>query len=444
MAGPGPPAPARRRRLDTLRVDDLLAICVRIPYTSHDSLRCVCRRLRTVAERSALARHRVAAGWGESALVVAGGGNTVYDHLDDDPEPERPETWGLVGGRWRSLRRQPAPRCDCGVVCVGREMVCAGGTITTWDEATEAWIMTTGISDVVAYDPWGDAWRDVDVDVRAGDVQAGGDDGGAARPRGAARAGLDARTSGACCVDPVRGDLVVLGGWRVVDRHQFRDAAVASAQASPLDGRVILAAPGGAEAPPRAGAGARAGGGSFGTSRLAWASLPPLPHAVSNFAAAVLGDKLYVAGGLRWEDEGRQRSPSDALQVFCFTDRTWRLGPPLPAPQYYGDGASFGGKLYVVGGKNRDRKLSDVVVVFDPETGGWARGPALPGARYYHSALVHDDRLVVFGGQGPPLFYDDADRNNPKWTHDPAVVPPLPEGYDHPLLAPMVCSVPVG
>ena len=61
MAGPGPPAPARRRRLDTLRVDDLLAICVRIPYTSHDSLRCVCRRLRTVAERSALARHRVAA-----------------------------------------------------------------------------------------------------------------------------------------------------------------------------------------------------------------------------------------------------------------------------------------------------------------------------------------------------------------------------------------------
>ena len=389
--------PRRRRNLATLRQDDLLAICCRIPYASHDALRCVCRRLQATAAKGALYRHRVAAGWDERALIVAGGGNTVYDHLDDEPEPERPETWGLIGKAWRALAPQPAPRCDCGVACVGSEMVCAGGTITTWED--EGWVMTTGVGDVVAYDAFADAWRD--VDVRRG----GG--------------GLDARTSGACCVDPVRGGLVVLGGWRVVDRHQFRDAAVSSAQALP-GGRVPAAAPAGP-----------------------WAHLPALPQAVSNFASAVLGGKLYVAGGLRWEDDGRRRTPSDQLQVFDFATRAWSFGPRLPSAQYYGDGAAFGGRLYVCGGKNKNRKLSAAVAVFDPATGDWSDGPPLPGPRYYHSVLVHDKRLVCVGGHGNPLVLDTSG-SSPAWVEDPAVLPPLPEGFEHPLLAPMVCSVPVG
>jgi hypothetical protein len=38
----------------------------------------------------------------------------------------------------------------------------------------------------------------------------------------------------------------------------------------------------------------------------------------------------------------------------------------------------------------------------------------------------------------------DTSGSSPAWVEDPAVLPPLPEGFEHPLLAPMVCSVPVG
>ena len=366
-----------------------MAVCVRVPYADHDAVRCCCRRFRDVAEREALARHREGSGWCENALIVAGGGNTVYETSDDAPEPDRPETWALLGGRWREMRRQPVPRCDCGVVAMGGEMVCAGGTLTTWDDEADGWKMTTGIGEVVGFSPRTNTWRSF-----------------------GALGGLDARTSAACCVDPVTGDLVVVGGWRVVDRRQFYDNAVASNQS--LDAS---------------------------TPGATWRRLPELLKPVSNFAVAVLGEKLYVAGGLHWDDDGRKRTPSDQLQIFDFRRGTWALGPRLPTSQYYGDGTAYDGKLYVVGGKNPQRKLCSKVAIFDPQTGTWAEGPSLPKPRFYHATLVHNNRLIVLGGQGLPLVLN---ANHTEWTYDPDVLPSLPAGFDHPLLAPMVCSVPIG
>ena len=44
--------------LDSLQDDDLVAVCVRVPYACHDALRCVCKRLRAAASRSRLQTHR--------------------------------------------------------------------------------------------------------------------------------------------------------------------------------------------------------------------------------------------------------------------------------------------------------------------------------------------------------------------------------------------------
>lgn len=404
---------APRRTLETLRVDALVAVCVRVPYASHDAVRCSCRRLRSACERTAIAKHRRGTGWHECALVVAGGGNTVYEHSDDDAEPDRPETWALVGATWRAMAPQPVPRCDCGVASYGGEMVCVGGTTTTWDEFTSmddaegGWTMTTGIADVVAYDAAADAWRSY---------------GPADQARGAA---LAARTSARCAIDQSSGALLVFGGWRVVDRRALTDAAVTAAQA--------LRAADPATDPGLA-------------PDSSWRGLPEPPYAVSNFALAVLGGKFHVAGGLRWNADGSRRMPTDALQIYDPVSNAWRIGPELPNPQYYGDGAAFKGKMYVVAGKNASRRLSTAVAVYDPEVDAWAPGPRLPEPRFYHSVLVHRGRLVCFGGGGgeersDPLVLSE---DGTSWLHDPAVIPPLPPGFDHPVLAPMVCSVPVG
>jgi hypothetical protein len=138
--------------------------------------------------------------------------------------------------------------------------------------------------------------------------------------------------------------------------------------------------------------------------------------------------------------------PTDALQIYDPGSNAWRIGPELPNPQYYGDGAAFKGKMYVVAGKNASRRLSTAVSVYDPEVDAWVPGPRLPEPRFYHSVLVHRGRLVCFGGGGgeersDPLVLSE---DGTSWLHDPAVIPPLPPGFDHPVLAPMVCSVPVG
>ena len=52
-----------------------------------------------------------AEGWGERAIVVAGGSAEAYSGPPDPPLPDFEETWALVGGRWRSMTAQPAPRC---------------------------------------------------------------------------------------------------------------------------------------------------------------------------------------------------------------------------------------------------------------------------------------------------------------------------------------------
>ena len=264
----------------------------------------------------------------------------------------------------------------------------------------------------------------------------------------------------------------------------------------------------------------------------AWTDLPRMISPVSNFVGGVIGSKLYVAGGLRWEHGWR--IASDELQVYDFETRTWSLGPRLPGPRYYGAGCVCDGRLYIVGGKDASRSLTRGVIVFSPESkdgrpAGWSPVSSLPEFRYYHSCCAYKGKVLVFGGEGdgevfPPLVLSsisgpDPDRHQlwlsqvvrnelldvlgralasgdegfhvpesslneeltartllrfgfgsiedlPQATQmrlnlanrerasrlyellddDAAIpsIPPLPAGYDHPLLAAIVCSAPVG
>ena len=260
----------------------------------------------------------------------------------------------------------------------------------------------------------------------------------------------------------------------------------------------------------------------------AWTDLPRMISPVSNFVGGVIGTKLYVAGGLRWEQGWR--IASDELQVYDFETRTWSLGPNLPGPRYYGAGCVCDGRLYLVGGKDASRDLTRSVIVFSPESpAGWSEVTSLPEFRYYHSCCAYKGKVLVFGGEGdgqvfPPLVlssisgssygppeeqfwlsevvrnelldvlgralasgdegfsvpvpslkqdlagtlvrfgfdptgptlpygdelqlaYRELASNLYRRLDDDAAmlsIPPLPAGYDHPLLAAIVCSAPVG
>ena len=347
----------RRRSGDSLRSIYMQLIACRVPKADHDTLRCVSKRWRAAAERVGLQRLRTTCGWTETSLIIAGGGDSVFERGESDPTPDREDCWQLIGGKWRKMRPDPAPRCDSAVVGWRGKVVCVGGTRTVKNEE-DAWSMRTGVGDVVTYDATTDEWVELP-------------------------AKCERRTSAYAAVDPTTDALVVVGGWRVRGDLLDPDPAINNGHFDEEVGTMqMLASP----------------------TDTAWTNLPSMPSAVSNFVGGVIGTKLYVAGGLRWVQGWR--IASDELQVFDFETRTWSLGPDLPGPRYYGAGCVCDGRLYVVGGKDESRNLTRHVIVFTPEgkddrPAGWSQVRSLPEHRYYHNCCAYKNKLLVFGGEGP-------------------------------------------
>lgn len=77
----------------------------------------------------------------------------------------------------------------------------------------------------------------------------------------------------------------------------------------------------------------------------AWTAIPSMPVAVRNCAAVLTQNRLYVTGGVS------VTGPVDVVQVYNFSNSTWTIDSPLPAPRY-SHGAVIGalGQLLIAGG----------------------------------------------------------------------------------------------
>ena len=117
----------------------------------------------------------------------------------------------------------------------------------------------------------------------------------------------------------------------------------------------------------------------------------PTPRAAH--AAAVIGDRLYVAGGAN--ASGSLRS----LEIYDFRGRRWRRGPSFPGPaRNHTTGIATGGRFYVLAG--RDQGNYRAAERYDPSRRRWERLPSMRTARGgIASVRLSDGRIVVFGGE---------------------------------------------
>jgi N-acetylneuraminic acid mutarotase len=127
--------------------------------------------------------------------------------------------------------------------------------------------------------------------------------------------------------------------------------------------------------------------------RNRWARLPDAPSPRAAHAAAVIGHRLYVAGGANVH--GSLRS----LEVYNFARRRWRRGRSFSGPaRNHTTGAASGGRFYVIAG--RDTHNLRAVDRYDPRHRRWRRMRSIPTARGgIASARLPDGRIVVFGGE---------------------------------------------
>lgn len=123
-----------------------------------------------------------------------------------------------------------------------------------------------------------------------------------------------------------------------------------------------------------------------------WRSLPDAPTPRLMTAWTVLGDKIWIMGGLR---------DGAALQtVESYDPRTgaWQAQPPLPVPLHHAAAATYRGEVVVLGGASTDLTQASSKV-FALRGGNWVELAGLTHARAAPAAAVVGDKLVVAGGQ---------------------------------------------
>src|SRR2546427_10247113 len=89
-----------------------------------------------------------------------------------------------------------------------------------------------------------------------------------------------------------------------------------------------------------------------------WELRAPMPSARTEVAAAELGGKIYVMGG--YEKNG------DLLEEYDPAKDSWRRRASLPRPLHHVGTASVGGKIYVIGGYISGEGPVSTVYEYDP------------------------------------------------------------------------------
>lgn len=129
-----------------------------------------------------------------------------------------------------------------------------------------------------------------------------------------------------------------------------------------------------------------------------WDELPPLPAGRSSHDLVAVGNKLVVVGG--WEAKGKG-TPSawhdTALVMDLSAERPEWKAIPQPFKKRALTAAVVGNKVYVLGGLTAD-STDKTTHILDAATGTWTTGPDLPGtdrAAFSPAAATVNGRVVV-------------------------------------------------
>jgi len=141
-----------------------------------------------------------------------------------------------------------------------------------------------------------------------------------------------------------------------------------------------------------------------------WTPLTDAPRARDHFAAAVIGDKLYAAGGrLSGGNQGVWKPVIAEVDVYDFTSNTWStlpIGQNLPTPRGGASTVNFNNKLIVLGGEVRDELVygvntDDALNIseeYDPVTQSWTRLTDMNFERHGTQAIVSGPGVHILGG----------------------------------------------
>jgi non-specific serine/threonine protein kinase len=130
-----------------------------------------------------------------------------------------------------------------------------------------------------------------------------------------------------------------------------------------------------------------------------WRAAGLAPTARQQVATAVLGGRIWIAGGLG----GQQKAfATNLVESYDPAIKSWSTAPSLPRGLHHAAAVAYRGELIVIGGwEPRGPDLTAVTSgeVMALRKGRWVRLAPLHHPRAAAAAAVVDDKIVVFGGQ---------------------------------------------
>jgi hypothetical protein len=134
-----------------------------------------------------------------------------------------------------------------------------------------------------------------------------------------------------------------------------------------------------------------------------WRRLPDAPHARDHFHAAMVGDKIYAAGGRRSSAATGQTFQLTVPEVDVFDLKTnrWSTLPQtgnIPTQRAGAGVVVLDGKLVVLGGESGQPLAHEAVEALDPATGRWTVMKPLSMGRHATQAILHDGRVYLASG----------------------------------------------
>ncbi|MEO8886192.1 MAG: kelch repeat-containing protein [Mucilaginibacter sp.] len=135
-----------------------------------------------------------------------------------------------------------------------------------------------------------------------------------------------------------------------------------------------------------------------------WKKLPDAPTARDHTHAAIVGDKLYLIGGVQsdaMEKKGLEKVVAE-VDVYDFKTGKWSIADAkLPIPRAGNGSVVIGNDIIIIAGEsNKQKAAHNEVDAYNTKTGVFRSLPPLVQGRHAVGAIYYDKKIYTCAGVG--------------------------------------------
>lgn len=123
---------------------------------------------------------------------------------------------------------------------------------------------------------------------------------------------------------------------------------------------------------------------------------PDLSVGLIHLAAVVVGKSVFVFGGVRRDNESRSSVATAEVYECAPPYTSWEARSPMPVALGNGAAVVVGNKVYVIGGYDQSQAQA-ITQIYDPDRDTWSAGPPPPAPLSAHAAAALDGHIYTFG-----------------------------------------------